>query len=114
MAEERASARTGDEGAGARTLWRSRYGHFGGAGRADEGCSRAEQEDGRVRDLPGRPARLTRRLPRQLSQGGGGGCLEPDASLVQETSRAELTRAASCLARSGWVGARQGEYRVVQ
>ena len=40
---------------------------------------------------PGAPARLPRRLSRELPQGGRRGCLESDAGLAQEIQRAGLT-----------------------
>ena len=49
-----------------------------------------QQEDRRVQDLSRCPARLPCRLSRELPQGRSGGCLEPDAKLVQEIRRAQL------------------------
>ena len=45
----------------------------------------------RDQDLSGRAARLPCRLPAELPQGSGRGCLEPDAGLVQEVQSAELS-----------------------
>ena len=41
---------------------------------------------------PGSPARLPRRLPAELPQGGRGGCLEPADGLVQGQQGAGLTQ----------------------
>ncbi len=76
LAEEPDAARARDEGAGDRTLRRGRYRHSRRHRRGAEGGARREQEDRRVQDLSGRPARLPRRLSRQLSQGSRRRCVE--------------------------------------
>jgi carboxymethylenebutenolidase len=48
------------------------------------------RENCRVQDLSGRTARLPRRLSCKLPQGSRRGCMEPDASLVQEIQSARL------------------------
>jgi dienelactone hydrolase len=53
-------------------------------GREDvRGAQGRGQHEVRVQDLSGHAARVQRRLPTELPQGAGGGCVEPDDGVVQ-------------------------------
>ena len=55
--------------------------------RRRSGCAEKGGQDGRDRDLPGRAARLPRRLPAELPQSRVGRRMETDARLVQAIRR---------------------------
>jgi Dienelactone hydrolase family len=78
------------EGAGARALRRSRHRHLGRSGSSDGGRAQGQRQDRRIPHLSWRAARLRRRLPRELSQGGGGRRVEQDGRLVQKVQSLEL------------------------
>ena len=82
LAKEPDRTRAGDQRRGAWPLWRSRSGHPCLAGGHVEKCAKGRRKNLRDQNLPWRAARLSRRLPRKLSQGGGGGCLEPGDCLA--------------------------------
>ncbi len=71
LAEKSDRARRGNEGAGARPLWRRGPGYSGQPGRGDEGGARRCRQDRGLQDLPRRRPCLPRRLPAQLSPRGG-------------------------------------------
>src|ERR1700730_8792450 len=93
LAKEPGRARAGDQRRGAWPLRRSGSGHPCRAGGNVEECTAKRGKDLRDQNLPWRAARLSRRLPCKLSQGGCGGCLEPGDCLVQEIRCADLTTA---------------------
>src|SRR5262249_59737450 len=62
----------------------------GRAGRADEIQPAGRRQDRRVQDLSRRAARLPRRLPPELPQGGRRRCVEPDAGLAEEIQGSRL------------------------
>ena len=72
-AEELDRARARGEGAGARSLRRRGHRHQGRAGQGDGREAQGRQQDRRIPDLSRRAARLPRRLPAELPQGGGRG-----------------------------------------
>ena len=82
--------RQGAEGAGARPLWRRRHRHPQRHGRQDARGAQGRQPGGAEvahRHLSRHAARLQRRLPPELPQGPGGGCVEEGVGLVQGQRR---------------------------
>jgi Dienelactone hydrolase family len=90
VAEESDPTCSRHESTGAGPVWRGRHRHSRRNRRGFESSVGEKQEDRRVQDLPRRATRLPRRLSRQLSPGSRRGCVEPDASLVQEIQSTRL------------------------
>ena len=87
LAEEPDRARAGDEGAGARPLWRGRPGHPVAQVEQMKAALKAAGKTAEIKIYPGAPHGFHADYRAKLPQGSGRGRLEPDDRLVQTASK---------------------------